>query len=298
MTLLIANKDGLYADRRVIDEMGIVTSRSKIIPLHQSLGNPDQVGAIAFCGNMPATTNKTISYGGVALCNLINAVHLFQSVEELEPFHDVFYGAIGVITHKLCLALAVEKTAAAVIVSKHHTFFLRDVGEVDTVQNALDCSKIRKRETTYIHNPSEEIVYGSAEVCARIFLDHDLTVLDVYRKSGIIDNMIDGNNVDHVSRSTLSDEVDFKQITITLGIFLPGIEPSRKLITGCDISPAITTTYRKAMVALDIATAMCKLGKPTVKTKKGIKAIKAAIIAQQRNISQEDIDNVVLNDVK
>lgn len=294
MTLIVANKDGLYVDRRTIDDKQIVSSGTKFLKIINTETN-ELVGAVAFCGRLPADYKPTVTCLCCSICELVSTIDAFKKVDELSDYICFFQAVLNVHVADLCRCLMLELTAGAVLVTKTKTI---DILEV--CANVLDDSlnfnnNLSSDGVAYPHESEVEIVLGSAMRIARILLDHGMPVLDMYRKAGTIDDYIDGNCVDFIARADMSTDVNLGTTNNVLPIILKGLETTRALFTETPRLNGYDKTYQLAVKSMIVIKALCNLESINLKNKRGIKAVLKALKAVQSQI--DAVDEVSVNNM-
>ena len=294
MTLIVANKDGLYVDRRTIDDKHVVSSRIKFLNIINTETN-ELVGAVAFCGPLPAGYKRTIVRICCSICELVSAIEAFKKVDELSDYICFFQAALNVQVANLCNVLLLERTNGAVLVTKTKTIDILEVCE-DVLGDSLSFNNnLSSDGVAYPHESEVEIVFGSSMEIARVLLDHEMPVLEMYRKAGTIDDYIDGNCVDFIARADMSTGVNLGTTNSLSPIMLGGLETTRAKITETPRSIGHDKTYQLAAKSLIVIKALCNLESINLKNKRGIKAVLKALKAVQSQI--DAIDEVSVNNV-
>ena len=295
MTLIVANKDGLYVDRRTIDENNIVSSRLKFLKIIDTETN-ELVGAIAFCGRLPNKNRAyLISKVSCSICELVNVIEAFKEVGELSDYVCFFQAALKAQVATLCTTLMVEKTDSAVLVTKTKTIDILEVCDT-TLDNCLIFNmNILSDGVTYPHDSEVEIVYGSAMDIAHILLDHGMPVLEMYRKAGTIDDYIDGNCVDYIARADMTADINLGTTNNVLPIMLKGSETTRAAFTKAPRLSGHDKTYELAVKSLIVIKALCSLESINLKNKRGIKTVLKALKAVQGQI--DAVDELCVNNM-
>lgn len=299
MTLIVANKDGLYVDRRTINIRNIVSSRYKFLKIINTETN-ELVGAIAFCGRLPDKNRSfaIISNVSCSICELVNVIEAFKDVVELSDYICFFQAALKAQVAILCTTLLTEKTDSAILVTKTKTIDILEV--CDAAADAIDeclifTMNILSDGITYPHDSEVEIVYGSAMDIASILLDHGMPVLEMYRKAGTIDDYIDGNNVDYIARADMSADVKLGTTNNVLPIMLKGLETTRMTFTNTPRLSGHDKTYQLAVKSLIVIKALCNLESINLKNKRGIKTVLKALKAVQSQI--DAVDELCVNNM-
>lgn len=294
MTLIVANKDGLYVDRRTIDDKHVVSSGTKFLKIINTETN-ELVGAVAFCGRLPDEYKTTLTCLCCSICELVSTIEAFKKVDELSDYICFFQAALNVHVADLCRCLMVERTAGAVLVTKTKTIDILDICENVMDESLNFNNKLSSDGVAYPHESEVEIVYGSSIEIARILLDHGMPVLDMYRKAGTIDDYIDGNCVDYIARADMSTDVNLGTTNNVLPIILKGLETTRALFTETPRLNGYDKTYQLAVKSLIVIKALCNLESINLKNKRGIKAVLKALKAVQSQI--DAVDEVSVNNM-
>lgn len=296
MTLIVANKDGLYVDRRTVDDNSMVSSKPKFLKIIDTETNK-LVGAIAFCGRLPDKNRAypIISKVSCSICELVNVIEAFKEVDGLSDYVSFFQAALKAQVAILCTTLVVERTDSAVLVTKTKTIDILEVCDT-TLDNCLIFNmNILSDGVTYPRDSEVEIVYGSAMDIAHILLDQGMPVLEMYRKAGTVDDYIDGNNVDYIARADMSADIKLGTTNNVLPIMLKGLETTRATFTATPRLSSHDKTYQSAVKSLIVIDALCNLESVNLKNKRGIKTVLKALKAVQGQI--DAVNEVVVNKI-